>query len=52
MKLMNDKLMNDADISIDEYYNYEVEGNKNIILGKNKNFFFFPRIIFLFPSTS
>ena len=41
MKLMTEKLENDTDILIDEYYNYEVDGKKNFILGKSKNFYYY-----------
>ena len=38
MKLMNEKLENDADISMEDFYNYEVNGKKNCILVKSEEF--------------
>ena len=38
---MYDKLTNDTCISIDDFYNYEVDGKKNCILGKSDNKFFY-----------
>ena len=38
---MYDKLTNDTCISIDDFYNYEVDGKKNYILGKGNNKFFY-----------
>ena len=38
MKLMNEKLENDTNLSLEEFYNYEVDGEKNYIIGKNENF--------------
>ena len=41
LKIMYDKLTNDTCISIDDFYNYEVNGKKNCILGKSDNKFFY-----------
>jgi len=41
LKIMYDKLTNDTCISIDDFYNYEVDGKKNYILGKGNNKFFY-----------
>ena len=38
MKLMNEKLENDTEFSLEEFYNYEVDGIKNCIIGKNEDF--------------
>ena len=38
MKLMNEQLGNDTEISVEDYYNYEVKGKKNVIIRKNKEF--------------
>ena len=38
MKLMNEKLENDTDISMEDFYNYEVNGKKNVILVKSEEF--------------
>jgi hypothetical protein len=38
MKLMNEKLENNADILIDEYYNYEVDGKKKLYIRKISKF--------------
>ena len=38
LKLMNEKLEKDAEISIEDFYNYEVDGQKNCILGKSDDF--------------
>ena len=38
MKLMNEKLENDTDFSLEEFYNYEVDGKKNCIIGKSDDF--------------
>ena len=35
MKIMNEKLQNDTEISIEELYDYEVNGKKNCIIGKD-----------------
>ena len=45
MKLMNDKLVNDIDFSIDDFYYSEVEGKKNYIIGKNKNFSYYYAVL-------
>jgi len=41
MKIMNDKLINDSNINIDEFYYYELNGKKNYIIGKNKDFYYY-----------
>ena len=41
LKLLYDKLTNDTSISIDDFYNYEVDGKKNYILGKDNQFFYY-----------
>ena len=41
MKLMNDKLKNDSTINIDDFFYYELNGNKNYIIGKNKDFYYY-----------
>ena len=41
LKIMYDKLTNDTCISIDDFYNYEVDGKKNCILGKSDNKFYY-----------
>ena len=38
MKIMNEKLQNDTEISIEELYDYETNGKKNCIIGKDKDF--------------
>ena len=38
MKIMNEKLENITYISVDQFYNYELNGKKNCIIGKNKDF--------------
>ena len=38
MKLMNENLQNDTEISMEELYDYESNGKKNYIIGKNKDF--------------
>ena len=46
IKLMNEKLTNDTDVEIDNYYYYEVNGKKNYILAKNKNcYYYFVRFL-------
>ena len=41
MKIMNDKLANDTNIDIDEFFNYEKEGKKNYIIGKPQDFYYY-----------
>ena len=41
MKIMNDKLANDTNIDIDEFFNYEKEGKKNYIIGKTQDFYYY-----------
>ena len=38
MKIMNEKLQNDTEISLEELYDYEANGKKNCIIGKDKDF--------------
>ena len=38
MKLMNEKLENDTDISMEDFYSYEVNGKKNCIIVKSEDF--------------
>ena len=38
MMIMNEKLQNDTEISIEELYDYGANGKKNCIIGKDKNF--------------
>ena len=41
LKLVGDKIYNDCSISVDDFYNYEVDGKKNYILGKNQDFSYY-----------
>ena len=41
MKLMNEKLINDSTINIDDYFYFELNGKKNYIIGKNKEFYYY-----------
>ena len=38
LKIMNDKLYSDTELSIDQFYKYEKDGKKNIIIGKTGYF--------------
>jgi len=38
MKVMNENLQNDTEISIEEFYDYEANGKRNCIIGKDKDF--------------
>ena len=38
IRLMNENLQNDNEISVEDFYNYEINGKKNCIIGKDKNF--------------
>ena len=43
---MTEKLKADNSINIDEYYNYEINGKKNYILGKNADFsYYYARLL-------
>ena len=45
MKIMNEKLENDNEISIDNLFYYELNGKKNCIIGKNKEFHIYYAIL-------
>ena len=38
LKIMSDNLYNDTELIMDQFYKYEKDGKKNIILGKTKKF--------------
>ena len=38
LKLMNDNLYSDTELNIDQFFKYEKDGKKNIIIGKTGNF--------------
>ena len=45
MRIMNNKLIDENIIYIDNFYNYEVNGKKNYIIGKNTEFFYYYAVL-------
>ena len=41
LNIIYDNLIKETDVPIDDFFEFEVNGKKNYILGKNKNFYYF-----------